>query len=52
MHCKSIRDDQQIWRRIDEYVAEHADVEFTHSLCDACRHEHYAEVPVGDFNSQ
>jgi len=47
MHCKSIRDDHQIWRRIEEYVVEHADVEFTHSLCDACRHEHYAEVPVG-----
>jgi len=46
MHCKSIRDDHQIWRRIDEYVADHADVEFTHSLCDACRHEHYAEIPV------
>jgi hypothetical protein len=49
MHCKSIRDDHQIWRRIEEYVVEHADVEFTHSLCGACRHEHYSEVPVGAF---
>ena len=46
MHCKSIRDDHKIWRRIEEYVVEHADVEFTHSLCEACRHEHYSEVPV------
>ena len=46
MHCKSIRDDHKIWRRIEEYVVEHADVEFTHSLCESCRQEHYADVPV------
>jgi hypothetical protein len=46
MHCKSIRDDQKIWRRIEEYVAEHAGVEFTHSLCEACRQEHYSDVPL------
>jgi hypothetical protein len=52
MHCKSIRDDHQIWRRIEEYVADHAGVEFTHSLCEACRHEHYPDVPVTAASSK
>jgi hypothetical protein len=52
MHCKSIRDDHKIWRRIEEYVAEHADVEFTHSLCESCRHEHYSDVPLPSASSE
>jgi hypothetical protein len=44
MHCKSIRDDQDTWHRIESYLAEHAEMQFTHGLCDACREEHYPKT--------
>jgi len=43
MHCKSIRDDQDTWHRLEAYLSEHTDARFTHSLCRSCRDEHYAE---------
>lgn len=44
MHCKSIRDDQDTWHRLEAYITEHTDARFTHSLCRSCRDEHYAEL--------
>lgn len=35
-YCKSIRDDQNYWRRVETYISEHADVEFSHSFCPDC----------------
>jgi hypothetical protein len=44
MHCKSIRDDKATWRRLEEYIAEHSDATFTHTLCTKCKEEHYHGV--------
>jgi hypothetical protein len=41
MHCKSIRDDKDTWHRLEEYLADHSDAAFTHSLCVECREKHY-----------
>ncbi len=47
MHCKSIRDDEDAWHRIETYLEQHSEARFTHSLCDACREKHYPlPVPV------
>ena len=35
-YCKKIRDDHDYWSDIDEYVASHADVKFSHSCCPDC----------------
>lgn len=35
-YCKSIRDDSNYWRRVEEYVGEHADVTFSHGICPTC----------------
>ena len=35
-YCKSIRDDSNYWHRVEEYVSEHANVEFSHGICPAC----------------
>jgi DNA-binding response OmpR family regulator len=35
-YCKNIRDDQNYWHQVDAYVAEHADVQFTHGICPSC----------------
>lgn len=34
--CKKIRDDGGFWRQIEEYLREHADLEFTHGYCPDC----------------
>jgi len=44
MHCKRIRDDEDYWREVSEYLSAHADVQFTHGICPACLAEHYPEV--------
>jgi hypothetical protein len=42
MHCKSIRDDNDAWHRLEAYISQHADVTFTHSLCKPCQEKHYS----------
>ena len=44
MHCKRIRDERDTWRRVEAYLSEHSDIEFTHSLCEECRSVHYASA--------
>ena len=36
MYCKSIRNDEQAWADIEEYFREHAQTDFTHSICPTC----------------
>ncbi len=40
-HCKRIRDDKGYWHRIEEYIEEHSNVEFTHGLCPDCLEKYY-----------
>ncbi len=35
-YCKKIRDDKNIWTQLEEYVSQHSDVMFSHSLCPEC----------------
>lgn len=35
-YCKKIRDEQNYWRRVESYITEHTEVEFSHSICPAC----------------
>ncbi len=46
-HCHSIRDDEESWQRIEKYLSEHANIQFSHSICPACLKEHYSEL-LGD----
>lgn len=34
--CKRIRDGEGYWAEVEEYFREHAEVDFTHGLCDGC----------------
>ena len=43
MHCKSIRDDANTWHKLEAYIEEHAEVMFSHSLCDTCLQQYYPE---------
>ena len=35
-HCKKIRDDAGKWRSFENYVRDHTEVQFSHSLCPDC----------------
>ncbi len=35
-YCKKVRDDQNYWQQIEEYVTEHSGAQFSHSICPAC----------------
>lgn len=41
--CKSVRDDQGYWNKIEAYLSKHSEVEFTHSLCPSCIEKLYGE---------
>lgn len=36
MHCKKIRDDHGYWQRVETYLRDRTDVEFSHGLCPDC----------------
>jgi DNA-binding response OmpR family regulator len=44
MHCKKIRDDKDTWHKLENYIQEHSQVLFTHSLCAECLARHYPEM--------
>jgi sigma-B regulation protein RsbU (phosphoserine phosphatase) len=35
-YCKKIRDEQDYWHRVESYISEHTEVEFSHSICPTC----------------
>ncbi|MDO9264942.1 MAG: hypothetical protein Q7U02_13320, partial [Desulfosalsimonadaceae bacterium] len=39
--CKNIRDDKGCWNRIETYVSDHSEAEFSHGLCPDCVKKHY-----------
>jgi PAS domain S-box-containing protein len=36
MYCKRIRDDQNNWQQLEQYISEHSQVVFTHGMCPPC----------------
>jgi hypothetical protein len=43
MHCKKIRNDAGLWQKLEVYVSEHTDAEFSHGLCEACATRYYPD---------
>jgi hypothetical protein len=43
-NCKSIRDDKGLWNRIESYISEHSNAEFTHSYCPDCIRKLYPDI--------
>jgi len=40
-HCKQIRDDEGMWKRMEEYIHAHSEASFSHGICPGCMQEHY-----------
>jgi DNA-binding response OmpR family regulator len=34
--CKKVRDDQNYWLQVEEYLSQHTEVIFSHGICPAC----------------
>lgn len=43
-NCKRIRNDAGYWQRIEAFISEHSEAEFSHSLCPQCQRELYPEL--------
>lgn len=43
MHCKGIRDEKGSWNKLEKYISENSDAQFSHGICDSCLEEHYPE---------
>ena len=43
MHCHKIRTDEEAWQKMEAYMEEHSEAQFSHSLCPDCLAEHYGE---------
>ena len=41
--CKKIRDDQGYWKRIEAYIHEHSEAQFSHGICPECAKKIYPE---------
>jgi PAS domain S-box-containing protein len=41
--CKKIRDDKGYWNKLESYIEEHSEAEFTHSMCPACEEIFYSD---------
>ena len=42
-HCKQIRDDKGYWNKIETYIGEHSEAEFSHSMCPECSDKLYGD---------
>ena len=42
--CKKIRDDKGYWNKLEDYISEHSEAEFTHGVCPDCMKKLYGVV--------
>ncbi|MBI9074842.1 MAG: hypothetical protein JEZ02_05450 [Desulfatibacillum sp.] len=49
MHCHKIRDEKQIWDRLEKYLTERTSAELSHSICPECMEKYYPELHDEDF---
>lgn len=40
-YCHRIRNEQQAWQRLEEYLFDHADAQFSHGICPGCAEKHF-----------
>ena len=35
-YCKSVRNDQNYWEQVEQYVSDHTNLQFSHGICPGC----------------
>ncbi len=52
MYCKSIRDDQGYWNRLEKFISEHSEATFSHGICDDCMKEKFPDRVDGILDKE
>ena len=47
MYCKSVRDDQDYWHGIEEYIHQQTGTDFSHGICPSCMAKLQAGQQIG-----
>jgi len=42
--CKKVRNDQNFWQQVEEYLGQHTDVRFSHGICPECFEDRAREL--------
>jgi CRP-like cAMP-binding protein len=50
LNCKSIRDENGVWVRIEDYIGDRSDADFTHGICPGCLKRLCAKRPAEDLD--
>jgi phosphoserine phosphatase RsbU/P len=45
-NCKNVRDDQGYWNRVESYLNEHTEADFTHAVCPDCMKRLYPQFDI------
>ena len=45
--CKMIRDGHGKWTRMEKYIRDHSDIDFSHGICPDCARKLYPELYHG-----
>ena len=44
MYCKKIRNDEDAWEKVETYIQNHSEAQFSHCLCPSCFDAHYGDA--------
>lgn len=44
MYCKEIKDDKGYWNKLETFISNHSEAEFSHCICDDCLRKHFPEA--------
>jgi DNA-binding response OmpR family regulator len=50
--CKNVRDDQGYWNRVETYLNEHTEAEFSHAVCPDCMKRLYPQFKDDDAGTK
>lgn len=45
--CKKIRDDENYWHSVEEYISVRTQAQFSHGICPDCRQTHFGQSSLG-----
>ena len=43
-HCKEIRDDKGYWNKLEKFISEHSEAQFSHGICEKCLNKYYPDT--------
>lgn len=48
-NCKDIRDDEGYWQKMEQYISERSEAQFSHGICPKCVKELYPEFNLDEW---